>query len=367
MKWQNVLDLADDYVITPLVGISFLRLKEMNIKFHKISSLHFMNIGNLKIKTPILLAPMAGITDYPFRILCKEMGAGVVYSEFVSADGIIRENSKTLDMIHFKNYERPIGVQIFGNSPKIMSKAAKYVSNTFNPDIIDINYGCPVPKITKRGAGSAALKDLCVMDDITSAVVESVPDIPVTVKMRLGWDQHTIVIPESGELLEKIGVKAITLHPRTTNQRYTGSANWKYIKELKEACSIPIIGNGDVKTPDDMMRMFETTGCNAVMVGRAAQGNPWFFRDAIAKLKGGKQPDPPSLLEIAKTCNRHFNLLLQNRGEKTGANLMRKHFANYIKGFPGAAGYRKNLVTAPDLRIMRSILNQFKLDAEKKV
>ena len=216
-----------------------------------------MTIGKIKIKTPVLLAPMAGVTDYPFRILCKEMGAGIVYSEFVSADGIIRENSKTLDLIKFEEKERPIGIQIFGSDPEIMSQASRFVLDSFKPDLIDINYGCPVPKITKKGAGSAALQDLCLMDDITAAVVESVREIPVTVKMRAGWNENSIVIPEAGHRLENIGVKAITLHPRTTQQRYTGKANWTYIKELKNACSIPIIGNGDVCSASNMLQMFD--------------------------------------------------------------------------------------------------------------
>ena len=318
-----------------------------------------MKIGDLKIETPIILAPMAGVTDYPFRILCKEMGAGIVYSEFVSADGIIRENSKTLGLIRFEESERPIGIQIFGSDPDVMSKASRFVFDSFRPDIIDINYGCPVPKVTKKGGGSAALQDLCLMDDITAAVVESVPEIPVTVKMRAGWNNDSIVIPEVGQRLENIGVKAITLHPRTTKQRYTGDANWTFIKELKKSCSIPIIGNGDVRTTDDMIRMFEETGCDGVMIGRAAQGNPWFFKNAVAALKDEPQPHPPSLNDIAMTCSRHFDLLLENRGEKTGSNMMRKHFSNYVKGFPGASNFRQKLVTAPDLNSMREALNMF--------
>jgi len=318
-----------------------------------------MQIGNIQIETPVVLAPMAGVTDYPFRILCKEMGAGIVYSEFVSADGIIRENTKTLDLIRFEEPERPIGIQIFGSDAETMSQAAKYVVNTFQPDILDINYGCPVPKVTKKGGGSAALQDLCLMDDITAAVVESVPEVPVTVKMRVGWNQEMIVVPEVGERLENIGVKAIALHPRTTKQRYTGKADWTYIKLLKDSVSIPVIGNGDVCTMDDMMRMFEETGCDAVMVGRAAQGNPWFFRDAKARLNGELSSPPPSLLDIAQTCSRHFDLLLENRGERTGSNLMRKHFSNYIKGFPGASNFRQKLVTAPGLPEMRHALNEF--------
>ena len=318
-----------------------------------------MTIGKIKIKTPVLLAPMAGVTDYPFRILCKEMGAGIVYSEFVSADGIIRENSKTLDLIKFEEKERPIGIQIFGSDPEIMSQASRFVLDSFKPDLIDINYGCPVPKITKKGAGSAALQDLCLMDDITAAVVESVREIPVTVKMRAGWNENSIVIPEAGHRLENIGVKAITLHPRTTQQRYTGKANWTYIKELKNACSIPIIGNGDVCSASNMLQMFDETGCDAVMVGRAAQGNPWFFKEAIAALKNNPPPPPPSLHEIAMTCSRHFDLLLRNKGDRIGSNLMRKHFSNYIKGFPGASSFRKNLVTAPNLFSMRKALDDF--------
>ena len=319
-----------------------------------------MKIGDLQIETPVVLAPMAGVTDYPFRILCKEMGAGIVYSEFVSADGIIRENTKTLDLIHFEEAERPIGIQIFGSDAETMSQAARLVYKKFRPDILDINYGCPVPKVTKKGGGSAALQDLCLMDDITTAVIETVPEIPVTVKMRAGWNQEMIVIPEVGERLEKIGIKAIALHPRTTKQRYTGKADWNYIKLLKEAVTIPVIGNGDVCTIDDMMFMFEETGCDAVMIGRAAQGNPWFFRDAKARLNGKPPILPPTLLNIAEICSRHFDLLLQYRGERTGTNLMRKHFSNYIKGFPGASSFRQKLVTAPDLLEMREALNAFK-------
>ena len=319
-----------------------------------------MKIGSIGIETPVLLAPMAGVTDYPFRILCKEMGAGIVYSEFVSADGIIRENTKTLNLIRFEEPERPIGIQIFGNDAETMSQASEYVADTFQPDILDINYGCPVPKITKKGGGSAALQDLCLMDDLTAAVVEAVPELPVTVKMRIGWDQKSIIVPEVGQRLEKIGVKAITLHPRTTKQRYTGKADWHYIKLLKKSVSIPVIGNGDVCTTDDMMRMFEETGCDAVMVARAAQGNPWFFREAKARLEGKPTPAPPSLLDIANMCQRHFDLLLLNRGERTGTNLMRKHFSNYIKGFPGAASFRQRLVTAPGLPEMKTALNEFR-------
>jgi tRNA-dihydrouridine synthase B len=317
-----------------------------------------MQIGNLKIDTPILLAPMAGVTDYSFRILCKEMGAGVVYSEFVSAHGIIRENEKTLDMIHFTEMERPIGIQIFGDSPEVMAKAARVVADKFQPDIIDINYGCPVPKITKKGAGSAALKNLCLMDDITTAVVESVPDLPVTVKMRAGWDMSNIVAIEAGPRLEKVGVKAIALHPRTTKQSYKGSANWNLIKELKQTVSIPVIGNGDIKKPEDVVRMFDETGCDAVMVARAALGNPWFFKQATALLLGASLPSIPNTHERIDMCKRHLELLLESRGEHIGTNLMRKQFGWYIKNFPGASSLRQSLVLAKDKEAMEKLLGE---------
>jgi len=316
-----------------------------------------MQIGGLNIKIPILLAPMAGVTDYPFRVLCKAQGAGVVYSEFVSAHGIIRENAKTWQMIKFTDFERPIGIQIFGDTPEVMSRAAKMVVDKFSPDILDINYGCPVPKVTKRGAGSAALKDLCLMDDITAAVVEAVPEIPVTVKMRAGWDSTSIVVPEVGQRLEAIGVKAIALHPRTTKQSYNGSADWSLIKQLKEATAVPVIGNGDIKTPDDVMHMFEQTKCDAVMVGRSALGNPWFFKEAIALYKGKTVPQPPTIKERISGCRQHFDHMIDWHGERTATNMMRKHFGWYIRGFSGAGNYRKALVSAPDSTTMISILN----------
>lgn len=316
-----------------------------------------MKIGELNIQIPILLAPMAGVTDYPFRVLCKAQGAGVVYSEFVSAHGIIRENAKTWQMIKFTDFERPIGIQIFGDTPEVMSRAAKMVVDKFSPDILDINYGCPVPKVTKRGAGSAALKDLCLMDDITAAVVEAVPEVPVTVKMRAGWDNTSIVVPEVGQRLEAIGVKAIALHPRTTKQSYNGSADWSLIKQLKEATAVPVIGNGDIKTPDDVMHMFEQTKCDAVMVGRSALGNPWFFKEAIALYKGKSVPQPPTIKERISGCRQHFDHMIDWHGERTATNMMRKHFGWYIRGFSGAGNYRKALVSAPDSTTMISILN----------
>ncbi len=317
-----------------------------------------MNIGKLKIDLPIFLAPMAGVSDYPFRLLSKEYGAGVVYSEFVSAHGIFRENAKTLSMIEFSELERPIGIQIFGDTPDIMAAAAKRIKTQFRPDIIDINYGCPVPKVTKRGAGSAALRDLCLMDEITQAVVEAVPKIPVTVKMRSGWDNNRIVVPEAGVRLEQCGIKALTLHPRTTKQNYSGRANWDLIRELKSAVDIPVIGNGDIQTADDMKRMFNETGCDGIMIGRAALGNPFIFSELRAAYLGSGEYESPGLLERAMLCLRHLKMQIDYRGAQVGSNLMRKYYGWYLKGFPGAATYRNKLVTAPDADTMLNLLEE---------
>lgn len=325
-----------------------------------------MKIGNIKIDIPVLLAPMAGYTDYPFRVLCKRNGAGLVYSEFVSADGIIRENIRTLEMIHFKKEERPVGIQIFGSDPKIMNQATKYIINNFNPDLIDINYGCPVPKVTKKGGGSAALKDLCLMDDITIAVVEAACETPVTVKMRAGWDMNSIIINEAGPRLEELGIKALTLHPRTTVQKYNGSANWDLIKNLKQLVSIPVIGNGDVKNIDDIKKMFEYTNCDAVMIARAAQGNPWIFDKAKELFNKNYQSKNISLKNISSMCKEHFRLLTNEKGNSTGMNLMRKHFSNYLKGFPNASIFRQKLVTANSYENMTLELNEFEKYANEE-
>ena len=316
-----------------------------------------LKIGNVKLKTPLLLAPMAGITDHPFRIICKEFGASIVYTEFVSANGVIRENQRTLDLIQFTDEERPIGVQIFGEDPESVAKGASFIKDSYNPDIIDINYGCPVPKITKKGAGSAAMKDLCIMEDITAAVVESVADTPVTVKMRAGWDDDNIVSVKAGEILEKIGIKAITLHPRTTKQQFKGFSNWKHIKELKQAVSIPVIGNGDVKSYDDYMRMLEETNCDGVMIARAAMGNPWVFKNILSGLNG-KPYQEPSLLEKTLLCKKHFNLLKDAKNEMQCVNLSKKHFGYYLKGFNKASEWRIKFMRTNNVQEVEELIGK---------
>ena len=318
-----------------------------------------IQIGNLKLDFPFFLAPMAGVTDYAYRVIAKEFGAGVVYSEFVSAHGIIRKNEKTLNMIKFSEFERPIGIQIFGDTPQVMENAAKLVYDKFRPDLIDINYGCPVPKVTNKGAGSAALKDLCLMEDITEAVVKAVDKIPVTVKMRAGWNSESIVSTEAGINLEKIGVKAITLHPRTTVQMYKGSANWDLIKELKDNVKIPVIGNGDVKSIDDINRMFSHTKCDGIMIGRAALGNPWFFTQ-IKKYLLNEDFEEITIDERLEICKKHLELLVQTHGEVVGSNNMKKHFAWYFKGLKNASMYRKKFVLAKNYSEMKDILSNIR-------
>jgi len=318
-----------------------------------------LKIGNLKIKSPLFLAPMAGVTDHPFRLICKSFGAGVVYTEFVSANGIIRENIKTLEMMRFTEEERPLGIQIFGDDPKIVGKSAKMVNEMFKPDIIDINYGCPVPKVTKSGAGSGAMKDLCVMDEITSAVIENVKNTPVTVKMRAGWNQENIVSTEAGIRLEKLGVKAITLHPRTTSQKFTGKSNWSLIKELKDSVNIPVIGNGDINTLDDYKKMINMTGCDAVMIARGALGNPWIFEELSNYLLNNKNRLDISLKDRFELCKKHYELLKKDKSENICLNLTKKHFSWYLKGFNGASEWRKKFMYCNTINEVENNLNIF--------
>ena len=318
-----------------------------------------MQIGNLKIKNPVVLAPMAGITDYPFRMICKSYGVGIVYTEFVSANGIIRENQKTLDMIKFSLSERPIGIQIFGEEPKVLGESAKFIYDNFKPDIIDINYGCPVPKVTKKGAGSAALKDICKMEDSTRAVIESVPEIPITVKMRAGWDKGNIISTKAGMMLESIGIKAIALHARTSKQMYTGKADWNLIRELKEAVKIPVIGNGDVNDLDSYKKIRQETNCDGVMIGRGALGRPWIFKE-IANYNENLSFKSPDLEETINTSIKHIDLLISSKHPKVAINLSKKHLAYYFKGFKSASSYRKNIMRFEDVNQIKDYLDTLK-------
>lgn len=316
-----------------------------------------MKIGQINIDSPIFLAPMAGVTDRSFRTICKEMGAGLVYTEFVSSNGIIRENEKTLNMIKFSEEERPIGVQIFGDDPKVVGKSAEMVCEMFNPDIIDINFGCPVPKVVKSGAGSGALRDLSLMQDITSEVIHNAHNTPVTVKMRAGWDNNNIVSTKAGILLENLGVKAITLHPRTTKQSFTGNADWSLIRDLKKNVSIPVIGNGDIHTVNDAINMFESTGCDAVMIARGVLGNPRLLL-SINNHINNKSDRTIGINEKLDMCNRHFKLLLEDKSEVVCVNYTKKHFNWYLKGFSGASELRKRFMATTSTTEIASLLDE---------
>lgn len=283
---------------------------------------------------------MAGVTDHPFRVLCRRFGVGLVYTEFVSANGVIRGGSKTLRLVRFTPDERPIGIQVFGDTPEVIAASVTYLASEYQPDLIDLNFGCPVPKIVKKGAGSAILRDLKLMREVVTATVAAAGQLPVTVKMRSGWDSGSLVAVEAAAIIEECGAKALTLHPRTTRQGFSGRADWSLIKAVKEQVGIPVIGNGDIHTADDALRMFDETGCDAVMVARGALGSPWIFRQISELLTGGPVVQVTPVL-MAETCREHFELMRSYHSERITINLSKKHMNWYLKGFPGAARWRR--------------------------
>ena len=291
-----------------------------------------LKIGNVEIKNPIVLAPMAGITDSAFRRIAKEFGAGLVVAEMVSDKAIFYGSQKTIDMLYMTEDERPISQQIFGSDKESFVYAAKYIEENMHPDIIDINMGCPVPKVAQRAqAGSALLKNPNKVYEIVKAVVEAV-SVPVTVKIRSGWDDKSINAVEIAKICEKAGASAITVHPRTRAQGYSGLANWDIIKQVKENVSIPVIGNGDVKTGLDAKRMLLETGCDAVMIGRGLLGNPWLVKECIDCLNGNEIKEVTKLEKLEMVV-KHYNYLLEFKDEKTASLLMRTHIGYYLKGF----------------------------------
>ena len=307
-----------------------------------------MKIGNLEFSVPVFLAPMAGVTDTAYRILAREMGCELVYSEMVSDKGINYRNTHTLEMLHTEPAERPIAMQLFGAEPQSVVRAAQYVESLGCADILDFNMGCPAPKVVKNHEGSALMKEPQQAFAILSALRKAVR-LPVTVKMRLGWDDDSINVLELARLAEQAGMDAIAVHGRTREQFYRGQADWETIAAVKQAVSIPVIANGDVRTCADLARIFAVTGCDGVMIGRAAQGNPWIFRRFREFLQTGVELPEPSLAERGEIILRHLDMLLQFKGDYIGPREMRKHATWYTKGLPHGAELR-NLFNQAETR-----------------
>lgn len=316
-------------------------------------------IGNVKIKNQIVLAPMAGICNSSFRKIIKQMGAGLIYAEMVSDKAIFYNSKKTIDMLYMEDEERPITQQIFGSDVESFVMAAKYIYEHQHPDIIDINMGCPVPKVAvKSQAGAALLKNPQKIKEIVSAVVSSVP-IPVTVKIRSGWDHEHINAVEVAKICEEAGAQAICVHPRTRSQGYTGKADWSIIKSVKEAVSIPVIGNGDIKSCYDAKRMLEETGCDAVMIGRGVLGNPWLIKECVTYLETGEELPKPSPKERIDMCLYHLNLLKELKNEHIACLEIRTHISWYLKGLPKANDIKNKIFSLDHISDIIQVLNEY--------
>ncbi len=318
-----------------------------------------VKIGNIELGDfPLLLAPMEDVSDPPFRAVCKENGADMMYTEFISAEGLIRDAEKSLQKLDIYDYERPIGIQIFGEKIDSMREAAARAEEA-QPELIDINYGCPVKKVACKGAGAGILLDIPKMEKMTREIVNQV-SLPVTVKTRLGWDDKTIRIREVALRLQDAGIKALTIHGRTRQQMYKGTANWDFIREVKAHpdIEIPIFGNGDVSSPEVAQEFKQKYGVDGIMIGRASIGYPWIFNEIKHFLKTGELLDPPDLEERVKVAKKHLTFSIEWKGERKGIYEMRRHYTNYFKGIPNFKPFRMKLVSSEDPSELMDILDQ---------
>ncbi len=317
-----------------------------------------VKIGDIELpEFPLLLAPMEDVSDPPFRMVCKEQGVDLMYTEFISSEGLIRDAAKSRMKLDIFEYERPIGVQIFGSEIESMVKSAEIIESV-NPNLLDINYGCPVSKVTCKGAGAGILQNIPKMVAMTEAVVKATK-LPVTVKTRLGWDEGSKNIEEVAERLQDIGIQALTVHGRTRVQMYKGEANWELIARVKEnpRIHIPIFGNGDIDSPEKAWEYKNKYGVDGIMVGRASIGYPWIFREIKHYFKTQELLPPPTLEERVAACKSHFEFSLRWKGEKLGVLEMRRHYTNYFKGIPNFKPFRMDLVTSMDIDFIRRKLD----------
>lgn len=318
-----------------------------------------VKIGNISLpEFPLLLAPMEDVSDPPFRAVCKDNGADMMYTEFISSEGLIRDAIKSRKKLDIFDYERPVGIQIFGGDEESLALAAKIVEVT-NPDLLDINFGCPVKKVAMKGAGAGVLKDLDLMVRLTSAVVKATT-LPVTVKTRLGWDDNTRNIEEVAERLQDVGIKALAIHGRTRTQMYKGEADWTLIGKVKNnpRIQIPIFGNGDIDSPEKALEYKNRYGVDGIMIGRAAIGYPWIFNEIKHFLKTGKHLPSPTVADRVAVCRKHLQKSVEWKNPVVGINEMRRHYANYLKGLPNIKEFRNRLVTLKTEAEVNEVLNE---------